>query len=43
VSGVVIAVSKAGECSPFEIVRRTVILSIGGIVTMMLINSLRNG
>ena len=43
VSGVVIAVSKAGDCSPFEIVRRTIIPSIGGIVTMMLINYLRNG
>ena len=43
VSGVVIAVSKAGECLPFEIVRRTIIPSIGGMVTMMLMNYLRNG
>jgi C4-dicarboxylate transporter, DcuC family len=43
VSGVIIAVSKAGECLAFEIVRRTIIPSIGGIVTMMLINYLRNG
>jgi C4-dicarboxylate transporter, DcuC family len=43
VSGVVIAVSKAGECSPFEIVRRTFIPATGGIITMILINHLRNG
>jgi DcuC family C4-dicarboxylate transporter len=43
VSGVIIAVSIAGECSPFEIVGRTIIPSIGGIVTMILINYLRNG
>ena len=43
VSGVIIAVTKAGECSPFEIVGRTIIPSIGGIVTMILINYLRNG
>jgi C4-dicarboxylate transporter, DcuC family len=43
VSGVIIAVSKAGECLPFEIVRRTFIPAIGGMVTMMLINYLRNG
>ena len=43
VSGVIIAVSKAGECLPFEIVRRTLIPSIGGMVTMMLVNYLRNG
>jgi C4-dicarboxylate transporter, DcuC family len=43
VSGVVIAVSKAGECSPFEIVRRTFIPAAGGMITMMLINYLRNG
>jgi C4-dicarboxylate transporter, DcuC family len=43
VSGVVIAVGKAGECSPFAIVRRTFIPAIGGIVTMILINYLRNG
>lgn len=38
VAGVVIAVSKAGECSPFDIVRRTFIPAIGGIFTMLLIN-----
>ncbi len=43
VSGVIIAVSKAGACSPFEIVRRTVIPALGGIATMMLVNYLRNG
>jgi C4-dicarboxylate transporter, DcuC family len=43
VSGVIIAVSKAGECLPFEIVRRTIIPSIGGMVTMILVNHLRNG
>lgn len=43
ISGVIVAVSKAGECPPFEIVRRTLIPSIGGIVTMGLINYLRNG
>jgi DcuC family C4-dicarboxylate transporter len=43
VSGVIIAVSKAGECLPFEIVGRTLIPSIGGMVTMMLVNYLRNG
>ena len=43
VSGVIIAVSKAGECQPFEIVRRTIIPSIGGMLTMILINYFRNG
>jgi DcuC family C4-dicarboxylate transporter len=43
VSGVVIAVSKAGECLPFEIVRRTIIPAVGGMATMMLVNYLRNG
>jgi C4-dicarboxylate transporter, DcuC family len=43
VSGVIIAVSKVGECLPFEIVRRNLIPAVGGIVTMMLINYLRNG
>ena len=43
VSGVIIAVSKAGECSPFEIVRRTLIPSLGGMLTMILINYLSNG
>lgn len=43
VSGVIIAVSKAGECRPFEIVGRTIIPSIGGMITMILINYLRNG
>jgi DNA invertase Pin-like site-specific DNA recombinase len=31
VSGVIIAVSKAGECLPFEIVGRTILPSIGGM------------
>jgi len=43
VSGVIIAVSKAGECLPFEIVRRTFIPAIGGMATMILVNYLRNG
>jgi C4-dicarboxylate transporter, DcuC family len=43
VSGVIVAVSKAGECPPFEIVRRTLIPSIGGMITMIVINYLRNG
>jgi C4-dicarboxylate transporter, DcuC family len=43
VSGVIIAVSKAGECRPFEIVGRTIIPSIGGMITMILVNYLRNG
>jgi C4-dicarboxylate transporter, DcuC family len=42
ISGVIIAVSKAGECSPVEIVRRTFIPAIGGIITMIVINHLRN-
>lgn len=40
VSGVIIAVSKKGECSPFEVVRRTMIPAIGGILTMLVINYL---
>jgi DcuC family C4-dicarboxylate transporter len=43
VSGVIVAVSKAGECPPFEIVRRTLIPAIGGMITMILVNYLRNG
>jgi DcuC family C4-dicarboxylate transporter len=43
VSGVIVAVSKAGECPPFEIVRRTLIPSIGGMITMIVVNYLRNG
>jgi DcuC family C4-dicarboxylate transporter len=43
VAGVIIAVSKAGACSPFEIVRRTMIPALGGIVTMLLLNYLLNG
>jgi C4-dicarboxylate transporter, DcuC family len=42
VSGVVIAVSRAGECSPVEIVRRAFIPAVGGIVTMIVVNHLRN-
>lgn len=36
VAGVIIAVSDAGECSPFEIVRRTALPVIGGILTVLL-------
>ncbi len=43
VAGVVIAVSKAGECLPFEIVRRTIIPALGGMATMLLLNYLLNG
>lgn len=43
VAGVIIAVSKAGECSPFEIVRRTMIPALGGMSTMLLLNYLLNG
>jgi DcuC family C4-dicarboxylate transporter len=43
VAGVIIAVSKAGECSPFEIVRRTMIPALGGMATMLLLNYLLNG
>jgi C4-dicarboxylate transporter, DcuC family len=42
VSGVIVAVNKAGECPPFEIVKRTLIPSIGGM-TMIVVNYLRNG
>ncbi|CFQ93214.1 C4-dicarboxylate transporter DcuC [Yersinia frederiksenii] len=40
VAGIIIAVSKAGECSPFMIVRRTLIPAVGGIITMMIANYL---
>lgn len=40
VAGIIIAVSKAGECSPFMIVRRTLIPAVGGILTMMAANFL---
>ena len=40
VAGVIIAVSKAGECSPFMIVRRTLIPAIGGIIAMLITNVL---
>jgi DcuC family C4-dicarboxylate transporter len=43
VAGVVIAVSRAGECLPFEIVRRTMIPALGGIATMVLLNYALNG
>ncbi len=36
VAGVIIAVSDAGQCTPFEIVRRTVIPVGGGLVAMIL-------
>jgi DcuC family C4-dicarboxylate transporter len=38
VSGVVIAVSKAGECSPFKIVQRTLIPGIGGMIAMLILD-----
>jgi DcuC family C4-dicarboxylate transporter len=38
VAGVIIAVSKAGECSPFKIVRRTLIPGIGGMIAMLILN-----
>jgi len=40
VAGVIIAVSKAGECSPFMIVKRTLIPAIGGIISMLVMNLL---
>ncbi|PWC18814.1 C4-dicarboxylate transporter DcuC [Brenneria corticis] len=40
VAGVIIAVSKAGECSPFMIVRRTLIPALGGMVMMLTLNGL---
>jgi DcuC family C4-dicarboxylate transporter len=43
VAGIVIAVSKAGDCSPFEIVKRTMIPAIGGSATMLLLNYFLNG
>ena len=43
VAGVVIAVSKAGECLPIEIVKRTMIPALGGIATMLLLNYVLNG
>jgi C4-dicarboxylate transporter, DcuC family len=43
VAGVIIAVSKAGECSPFEIVRRTMIPAFAGIAMMLVVNYLLNG
>ncbi|WP_114007727.1 C4-dicarboxylate transporter DcuC [Cohaesibacter intestini] len=36
VAGVIIAVSDAGQCSPIEIVRRTALPVLGGIVTVVL-------
>ncbi len=36
VAGVIIAVSDAGQCSPFEIVRRTVIPVGGGLIAVIL-------
>ena len=40
VAGVIIAVSKAGECEPFMIVRRTFIPAMGGIITMLILNGI---
>ncbi|HEY0207981.1 C4-dicarboxylate transporter DcuC [Acerihabitans sp.] len=42
VAGVIIAVSKAGECSPFMIVRRTFIPAVGGMAAMLIINGIFN-
>lgn len=42
VAGVIIAVSKAGECSPFMIVRRTLIPAVGGMITMLVLNAILN-
>ncbi len=42
VAGVIIAVSKAGECSPFMIVRRTFIPAVGGMAAMLIINGIIN-
>ena len=36
VAGVIIAVSDAGQCSPFEIVRRTALPVIGGILVVLI-------
>jgi DcuC family C4-dicarboxylate transporter len=38
VAGIIIAVSKAGECSPFMIVRRTLLPALAGIVAMLIAN-----
>ncbi|MBK0167407.1 C4-dicarboxylate transporter DcuC [Klebsiella sp. S69] len=38
VAGIIIAVSKTGECSPFAIVRRTLIPAVGGIIAMLVTN-----
>ncbi|AHG21537.1 transporter [Chania multitudinisentens RB-25] len=42
VAGVIIAVSKAGECSPFMIVRRTLIPAAGGMIAMLVLNGILN-
>lgn len=38
VAGIIIAVSKAGECSPFMIVRRTMFPALAGMVAMLIAN-----
>ena len=38
VAGIIIAVSKAGECSPFMIVRRTLLPALAGIAAMLVAN-----
>lgn len=38
VAGIIIAVSKAGECSPFMIVRRTLFPALAGIIAMLIAN-----
>ncbi|MCP5809915.1 transporter, partial [Klebsiella pneumoniae] len=38
VAGIIIAVSKAGECSPFMIVKRTLLPALAGIAAMLIAN-----
>lgn len=38
VAGIIIAVSKEGECSPFMIVRRTLLPALAGIAAMLVAN-----
>jgi len=40
VAGVIIAVSKAGECTAFEIVRRTLLPALGGMIAMLILNAI---
>ena len=43
VAGVIVAVARVGACSSFEVVRRTSIPAVFGIVTMLALNYLLNG